>query len=406
MKKLILLIGLFSFLESNAQLTNTVPTSGPVGIGTASPVPGNQLTVNGNARILSSMTIDGVLLIDGQTIMQNVVRMPGILEYAGGIGDFEILVIDSTGHLTRGTAREIMIGLMALPAEIDYCLGLDTQSPQWFSGLYKIFSPCPEVKVGIGTSNPLHQLSVPVGVTYVRKFLAGNGIASTDALINGFLESPTADLLRLGYKNGALAEEIRFTIANNGNATTIGDYIAEGGLKVQSNSAIGGLINEQVKLGVFNDNKDVALLVQSNHTADHKFGIKTVVDRTTTRAFVVHNSTIGKDVFRVLGDGRVWATEITVAIMDNFPDYVFGDNYKLMSLKEVQKFVQLNKHLPDFDAGSQYEERGIDLAEIQLKQMEKIENIYLYLFEMNDRLEQLENENAALRNEVVNLKSN
>lgn len=42
MKKLMFLIGLCGLLQVNAQLTNTVPAAGPVGIGTASPMPGNQ----------------------------------------------------------------------------------------------------------------------------------------------------------------------------------------------------------------------------------------------------------------------------------------------------------------------------------------------------------------------------
>jgi hypothetical protein len=69
MKKILLCVTIFGALQVAAQLGNSVPSSGPVGIGTISPSPGNQLTVNGGAKFLNSELIEGSLIVVGQVVM-------------------------------------------------------------------------------------------------------------------------------------------------------------------------------------------------------------------------------------------------------------------------------------------------------------------------------------------------
>lgn len=74
-------------------------------------------------------------------------------------------------------------------------------------------------------------------------------------------------------------------------------------------------------------------------------------------------------------------------------------NYKLQSLDIVQNYVKENKHLPNIPSAAelQKEECGLDLAQMQSKQMQKIEDIYLYLFEMKNEIEKLKTENLELK---------
>ena len=51
--------------------------------------------------------------------------------------------------------------------------------------------------------------------------------------------------------------------------------------------------------------------------------------------------------FKLKVNGPIAATEVVVALKENWPDYVFSDTYKLRSLTEVENFVNQNKHLPD-----------------------------------------------------------
>jgi len=77
---------------------------------------------------------------------------------------------------------------------------------------------------------------------------------------------------------------------------------------------------------------------------------------------------------------------------------IFG-KYKLAPLERVEKFAKLNKHLPGIPSAKELssDDCGLNLAEMQSKQMEKIENVYLYLFEMKKEIELLKKENFELK---------
>ena len=83
---------------------------------------------------------------------------------------------------------------------------------------------------------------------------------------------------------------------------------------------------------------------------------------------------------------------VAVATSARWADYVFDDDYNLMPLKEVEEFIQENDHLPNVPSADEITETGIDMAEMAAKQMEKIEELTLYLIEANKRIEKLEKE--------------
>ena len=84
----------------------------------------------------------------------------------------------------------------------------------------------------------------------------------------------------------------------------------------------------------------------------------------------------------------------------NWADYVFADTYKLMPLQEVEKFVSKNKHLPGVDSASQLVKNGIDIAEMQSKQMEKIEELTLYAIDQNKAIEKQNKEIEELKLQI------
>lgn len=84
----------------------------------------------------------------------------------------------------------------------------------------------------------------------------------------------------------------------------------------------------------------------------------------------------------------------------NWADYVFAPDYKLKPLSEVEAFVKANQHLPEMPSAQSLVDNGLDLGEMQAKQMEKIEELTLYIIEINKRLEKVEAENAALKQQL------
>lgn len=86
----------------------------------------------------------------------------------------------------------------------------------------------------------------------------------------------------------------------------------------------------------------------------------------------------------------------TIASVD-WADYVFDNNYKMMSLEEVEKFVKANKHLPNVPSAEEMSKNGLDVVTSDAKLLEKIEELTLYMIEMNKEIKALKKENEQLR---------
>jgi hypothetical protein len=83
-------------------------------------------------------------------------------------------------------------------------------------------------------------------------------------------------------------------------------------------------------------------------------------------------------------------------------DYVFAPDYKLKPLSEVEAFVKTNKHLPNVPSAQEIENDGLDVADMLARQMEKIEELTLYMIEMKKEIDILKSENASLKTHSVN----
>ncbi|MDY6855891.1 MAG: hypothetical protein SWO11_14520 [Thermodesulfobacteriota bacterium] len=75
-------------------------------------------------------------------------------------------------------------------------------------------------------------------------------------------------------------------------------------------------------------------------------------------------------------------------------DFVFDDNYKLPTLEEVESYIKVNKHLPGLPPEKKIREEGMDVSDILTRQMQKIEELTLYLIELNK-------ENEALKSRIT-----
>ncbi|MDI9258526.1 hypothetical protein [Flavobacterium sedimenticola] len=93
--------------------------------------------------------------------------------------------------------------------------------------------------------------------------------------------------------------------------------------------------------------------------------------------------------YKLFVEGGILTEKVKVALRSsaNWADYVFAKDYKLMPLKEVEQFVMTNKHLPGIDSAEKLAANGIDVAEMQSKQMEKIEELTLYIIDQEKKIE-------------------
>lgn len=87
--------------------------------------------------------------------------------------------------------------------------------------------------------------------------------------------------------------------------------------------------------------------------------------------------------------GTIRAHEVRVCLNQGC-DFVFEPDYQLMPLGELEKFVTTNKHLPEVAPAAVMESEGIDLSEMNAKLLQKVEELTLYVIELNKRIEGLE----------------
>lgn len=88
-------------------------------------------------------------------------------------------------------------------------------------------------------------------------------------------------------------------------------------------------------------------------------------------------------------NGNIKTRKIKVTQTD-WPDYVFDSAYRLASIKQVEKYIQQNKHLPDVPSAAEVQRDGVDLGNNQTVLLKKIEELTLYIIEQNKRMEMLE----------------
>lgn len=89
-------------------------------------------------------------------------------------------------------------------------------------------------------------------------------------------------------------------------------------------------------------------------------------------------------------NGKIRAKEIIVET--GWADYVFEEDYDLAPLPEVKDFIEENGHLPNIPSAEEISENGLSVAEMNTKMMEKIEELTLYIIDLEERINELEAE--------------
>jgi hypothetical protein len=104
--------------------------------------------------------------------------------------------------------------------------------------------------------------------------------------------------------------------------------------------------------------------------------------------------------FKLAVEGKIGAREVNVTTTTPWPDYVFEKDYSLPSLEEVKKYIALNKHLPEVPSAKEVEANGVNLGEMNMLLLKKIEELTLYVIELKKSVEKLQNDNQELRSRV------
>ncbi len=104
----------------------------------------------------------------------------------------------------------------------------------------------------------------------------------------------------------------------------------------------------------------------------------------------VDGKIVCKEELRVaeISTERIKAKSIDVD-MNHAADYVFGDNYELKSLSDVEAYVKENKHLPGIPSAEELSEKGMNVSDMTNLLLEKIEELTLHVIQLQKEVETL-----------------
>jgi hypothetical protein len=83
---------------------------------------------------------------------------------------------------------------------------------------------------------------------------------------------------------------------------------------------------------------------------------------------------------------------VKVDLQTAWADYVFESDYHLKSLSEVEAYIEQNGHLPDVPSAEEVEVNGIELGEMNVKLLEKIEELTLYIIQQQKQIDAMNKE--------------
>ncbi|HVV05374.1 MAG TPA: Ig-like domain-containing protein [Puia sp.] len=104
--------------------------------------------------------------------------------------------------------------------------------------------------------------------------------------------------------------------------------------------------------------------------------------------------------YKLAVNGNAIFTKVVVRNYANWPDYVFKRDYTLPGLDSLERYIQVNQHLPGIISADKARDQAIDLAENQALLLQKVEELTLYLIQEHKKVEALTKEVERLKGQV------
>jgi hypothetical protein len=278
-------------------------------------------------------------------------------------------------------------------------------------------------KVGIGTTNPASLLSV-------------GGVGNSRAAIMG-----TANGASSIFDIGVRGEGTNYGVIGSSSANAIGVY-------GESNTGVGGyfksnsgygLIVAKGKVGIGTTNPNAKLEIGVSHAINqdeemrigsyyksnfYGLGLNYRLSSTggPSNHLVTYHGNIRKTAMSFVGGkigigtvtpdseltvkGLIHSREVKVTATAGGADFVFENEYDLPNLEKVETYIKKNKHLPEIASAKEMEKNGIHLAKMNIKLLQKIEELTLYTIQQEKRLNSIDLKNEKLEKENESLATN
>jgi hypothetical protein len=234
--------------------------------------------------------------------------------------------------------------------------------------------------VGIGTSpyggmpNAHLAITDPAGWSGTHVSFGNNGLQSPYGLNESVLEITNQSIgqpVRMDLVTGAGANRYDFRMTLDANEARIDASSPVAGAVCQPIvfSTQNGVLAEAMRIGV-----------------DGKVSIGSPAGGTPgTYRLYVREGILTEKVKVAVDGSALWA------------DYVFAPDYKLKPIEEVSAFIKKNRHLPGVPSAEEITKEGLDVAAMDAKLLEKIEEMMLYIIDLKQEVEQLKKQNSSLK---------
>lgn len=363
MKKQILIIGTFlSFSFGYSQ--NTFPTGvgTNIGIGTVTPSTRLQITSEtagtSGVRLTnltsSTTTVSGnskALSVDGAG---NIILTPVVNSLATNVSIYNNDGTLSANRTVNMNAKNLTFNPSAANSQF-YINGTNGN-------------------VGIGVTNPTSLLevkgSLPNGTTYVSSSSQYNN----SLIINAGNYSGTSTTMRslkfwdLSQSSFVAQPQVHLAIEDRNDSNRLRFIGYAGG---DTWFALSNRLQEQIfTVNEINDNVQFTLPKPNSYLG---IGTSNFID--------------GTDIYRLAVKGAIRADRVKV--YTTWADFVFEKNYDLPSLEDVEKHIQEKGHLKDIPSAIEVEKNGIELGEMNKKLLQKVEELTLYLIELNKEMKEV-----------------
>ncbi len=297
-----------------------------------------------------------------------------------------------------------MKNILTTTIALCFCLAAGTIQAQWQTSGGNIFYN--NGNVGIGTSNPLSKLEIAgqinatgyeapinlpaIGYSFSDRFTHDQFIMPNFSL-GWFRDSwypggPSLWVSGWGGIKFFTRSSPRLIITNSGDVGIGTTETGSDKLRVSTGNQFFRVIEDGI--GITDKDWTNTLLMSNYGTRAEIFhnGGKPLILQYQAQGNVGIGTINPTAKLTVAGDIR--AREIKVEANAG-ADFVFDADYRLRSLPEVEQFITANKHLPDIAPANEMVQNGVDMGEMQIKLLQKIEELTLYVIEQQKQIENL-----------------
>ena len=316
--------------------------------------------LNGNVGIGVDNPLNRFHVVDGTGVLRTTDNGDGMV--LTSFDHLKSIGLSSSGNGNYGGTGAV--GLKLFDGEVKY----------YFEGIEKVTFKS-DGKVGIGTSNPLSKLHIEGDIRITR--LGSAGLVSKIIVMG--TKATNTGTVQTAFRSGT-GDGASFDSWNGGLSSWFGI-----GFHSDFDNTTRGVFNTR------NGDFSIKGKFSSEGTGSNYFAGRVGIGTNTPDA-------------KLTVSGKIHSREVKVTVNAG-ADHVLQDNYHLLELKKLEDFIKENKHLPEIPSEKEMLENGLEVGKFQIKLLQKVEELTLYIINQHKLLVDVMQKNEKLEKRIETLEN-